>query len=416
MLNNLYRKLHILFASSVMLIITLVIFFVVANTVYTEKINESTLFQRLTTLLIYQAESDSSDMDKALKAYEESYHIFSLISDTKGNTVYQSDFPFPTSADKLLHDVEKQISTQPLSQTESTTTSQGGFLEIKGKHHDTVYHGTFLYQTAGLTDILQKTLPIYLLIWLLACIVVIILTRYLLKKSFAPTERILQSQKDFVATASHELKSPLAVMISNTDMLLDNVSLNEQAKQAVQTVDFECMRLSRLVKDMLLLASSDAKTWTLHKSTINVDTLLITLYETYEPVCMKQNLELKLHLSEESYPAMLTDKDRLFQILCVFMDNAIQHSKNNSLIEIEVIATEKNIAFSVVDHGQGISDEDKQYIFDRFYSGDKSHTNKSNFGLGLSIAKELTQMLNGTITINDTAGGGATFTVKFPLK
>ena len=242
------------------------------------------------------------------------------------------------------------------------------------------------------------------------------LTRYLLKKSFAPTERILQSQKDFVATASHELKSPLAVMISNTDMLLDNVSLNEQAKQAIQTIDFECMRLSRLVKDMLLLASSDAKTWTLHKSTINIDTLLITLYETYEPVCMKQNLELKLHLSEESYPAMFTDKDRLFQILCVFMDNAIQHSKNNSLIEIEVIATEKNIAFSVVDHGQGISDEDKQYIFDRFYSGDKSHTNKSNFGLGLSIAKELTQMLNGTITINDTAGGGATFTVKFPLK
>lgn len=263
---------------------------------------------------------------------------------------------------------------------------------------------------------LQKTLPIYLLIWFLACIVVIVLTRYLLKKSFAPTERILQSQKDFVATASHELKSPLAVMISNTDMLLDNVSLNEQAKQAVQTIDFECMRLSRLVKDMLLLASSDAKTWTLHKSTINVDTLLITLYETYEPVCMKQNLELKLHLSEESYPAMFTDKDRLFQILCVFMDNAIQHSKNNSLIEIEVIATEKNIAFSVVDHGQGISDEDKQYIFDRFYSGDKSHTNKSNFGLGLSIAKELTQMLNGIIIINDTAGGGATFTVKFPLK
>ena len=205
-------------------------------------------------------------------------------------------------------------------------------------------------------------------------------------------------------------------MISNTDMLLDNVSLNEQAKQAVQTIDFECMRLSRLVKDMLLLASSDAKTWTLHKSTINVDTLLITLYETYEPVCMKQNLELKLHLSEESYPAMFTDKDRLFQILCVFMDNAIQHSKNNSLIEIEVIATEKNIAFSVVDHGHGISDEDKHYVFDRFYSGDKSHTNKSNFGLGLSIAKELTQMLNGTITINDTAGGGATFTVKFPLK
>ena len=102
MLNNLYRKLHILFASSVMLIITLVISFVVANTVHTEKINESILFQRLTTLLIYQVESASSDMDKSLKTYEKSYHIFSLISDTKGNTIYQSDFPFPTSADNLL--------------------------------------------------------------------------------------------------------------------------------------------------------------------------------------------------------------------------------------------------------------------------------------------------------------------------
>ena len=116
-----------------MLIITLVISFVVANTVHTEKINESTLFQRLTTLLIYQVESASSDMDKTLKTYEESYHIFSLINDTKGNTIYQSDFPFPTSANNLLHDVEKQISTQPLSQTESTTTSQGGFSGNKRK-------------------------------------------------------------------------------------------------------------------------------------------------------------------------------------------------------------------------------------------------------------------------------------------
>ena len=76
-------------------------------------------------------------------------------------------------------------------------------------------------------------------------------------------------------------------------MLLDNVSLNEQAKQAVQTIDFECMRLSRLVKDMLLWLLPTLKHGHCIKSTINVDTLLITLYETYEPVCMKQNLELK---------------------------------------------------------------------------------------------------------------------------
>ena len=103
-------------------------------------------------------------------------------------------------------------------------------------------------------------------------------------------------------------------------------------------------------------------------------------------------------------------------VYIIIVIEATPFTPNKFIICLLYTSTEKNIAFSVVDHGHGISDEDKHYVFDRFYSGDKSHTNKSNFGLGLSIAKELTQMLNGTITINDTAGGGATFTVKFPLK
>lgn len=85
-------------------------------------------------------------------------------------------------------------------------------------------------------------------------------------------------------------------------------------------------------------------------------------------------------------------------------------------MEIQAVHTKHQIVFSVIDHGQGITDEDKKYIFDRFFSGDKSHTNKANFGLGLSIAQELTGMLNGDIQVSDTAGGGTTFTVSFPLK
>lgn len=431
MLNNLYRKLHILFAGSVMLIITVVISIMLVNAVHAERINESTFFQRMSTLLIYQIESSSADISPSLKDYEESYRIFSLITDVKGETVYQSDFSFPTPTDTLLKDVEEQtVNTNSLSLSEFKSTSQGGILELNGDGNDSylgipativtsnnkVYEAIFIYQTDSSKTILQGIIHLYLLVWLFAFVAVIFLTRYLLKKSLAPTERVLKSQKEFVATASHELKSPLAVMISNTDILLEDTSLNEQSIQAVQTIDFECMRLSRLVKDMLLLASSDAKSWTLHQSEINIDTLLITLYETYEPLCLKNGIELRLNLSPETYPAITTDKDRLFQIMCIFMDNAIQHSKNNSLIEISVEYTEKNITFSVADHGQGISDEDKNYIFDRFYSGDKSHTNKSNFGLGLSIAKELTQMLNGDINIKDTLGGGATFIARFPLK
>lgn len=166
---------------------------------------------------------------------------------------------------------------------------------------------------------------------------------------------------------------------------------------------------------MLLLASSDAKTWTLHPSQVDVDHLLITLYETYEQACIHSGIQLNLELSDDNYPTMYTDQDRLLQILCILLDNAIQHAKDNTRIEMRTAHTRQKIAFSIIDHGQGISDTDKPHIFDRFYSGDPSHADKSHFGLGLSIARELTRMLNGTIQVSDTVGGGATFTVRLPL-
>lgn len=432
MLNNLYRKLYILFSVSIMLIISLVIAFAVTTAVHSDRENESTMFQRMTTLLIYQLENSQSDMESTIQSYEDKYDLFVRLENSKGQEIYQSKLSFPTETDILLQEVLEQTKGQQMTPegNNNSFTSQGGIYTLAGKEHDEYYaipatiatttndeySAVFMCHVSNLSVVLSQLLPHYLLIWILALAGVLVLTRFLLKKAFMPTERVLKSQKDFVATASHELKSPLAVMVANTDILTDNQSLDEPAKQAVSVIEAECMRLSRLVKDMLLLASSDAKTWTLHQSQVDIDTLLISLYETYEQTCIKNGTQLKVNLSEDTYPVLNTDKDRLFQILCIFMDNAIQHAKDNSLLEIQAVHTKHQIAFSVIDHGQGITDEDKKYIFDRFFSGDKSHTNKANFGLGLSIAQELTEMLNGDIQVSDTAGGGATFTVSFPLK
>lgn len=176
------------------------------------------------------------------------------------------------------------------------------------------------------------------------------------------------------------------------------------------------MRMSRLVKDMLLLASSDAKAWTLCKSNVNVDTLLFALYESYEPICIHKKISLKLKLPESSFPTLYTDQERLVQILNIYMDNAIQHSIGNECIEIQMEVTTKNITFLIADHGQGIAEKDKPFIFNRFYCSDQSRTEKSNFGLGLSIADELAKMLDGKAGFKDTPGGGATFYVTLPLK
>ena len=166
---------------------------------------------------------------------------------------------------------------------------------------------------------------------------------------------------------------------------------------------------------MLLLASSDAKSWTLCKNIINIDTLLISLYETYEPICISKKIYLHLEIRETSYPKLYTDGERLFQILTIYMDNAIHHSIDNKRIEIKTEVTAKQITFFVVDHGIGIHENDKPYIFNRFYCADKSRTDKSNFGLGLSIADELAKMMNGKVGCKDTDGGGATFFVTLPF-
>ena len=227
---------------------------------------------------------------------------------------------------------------------------------------------------------------------------------------------MLKGQKDFVAAASHELKSPLAVIMANAEAIETIGGQEPQIQNHLSVIDTECMRMSRLVRDMLLLASSDADKWTVHRQKVNIDTLLITLFEAYEPVCKGKSIQLKLALEETEYPRLDTDQERLFQILSIFLDNAISYSPENSSIEIQTRQTTKELTFLVADHGKGIAKADRPFIFDRFYRADKSHTDKSHFGLGLSIAEELAKILAGRIGFKDTPGGGATFFLTLPIK
>ena len=107
---------------------------------------------------------------------------------------------------------------------------------------------------------------------------------------------MLNSQKDFIASASHELKSPLAVILANAEKPEQSKIDIPELKNSVKTIDSECMRISKLVNDMLLLASSDAKSWKLYKNIIDIDTLLISLYEAYEPICISKKICLHLEI------------------------------------------------------------------------------------------------------------------------
>lgn len=434
MLKPLSKKLNAFFITTIMLIITSIMMILCKNYIHMEQSNEIIFFQKMATQMIYQFEDSSQDFRSIADFYHEYRHsIFCYIQDTSGKMIYQTDSDFPTDADTLLERFRIQTGKEDtfiITNDKKPTTDQSGIFEFHGTRNDeylgilativmpnnTAYHLSLIYRQQSLFDILTKQAFLYVSLWFLSLIAVSIMSHFLIKKALEPTEVMLKSQKDFIASASHELKSPLAVILANAEKLEQLQIDHTEFRKSVNILDNECMRMSKLVKDMLLLASSDAKSWTLCKNIIDIDTLLISLYEAYEPICISKKICLRLEISESSYPKFCADGERLFQILSIFMDNAIHHSINNEQIEIKTAVTAKHITFFVIDHGKGIPEDVKPYIFNRFYCADESRTDKSNFGLGLSIADELAKMMNGKVGCKDTDGGGATFFVTLPLK
>ena len=434
MLKPLSKKLNTLFIMVIMLIITSIMIILCNNYVHMEQSSEVLLFQRMVTQMIYRLEENNQNFESIVDSYHEyKYPIFCYIQDTSGRMIYRTDSDFPTDTDALLERFRTQAGkedTYIITNDNKPATDQSGVFLFNGTKNDdylgilativmqnnTVYHLSLIYRQQSLFDILTKQAFLYVSLWCLSLIAVTIMSHLLIKKALKPTEVMLKSQKDFIASASHELKSPLAVILANAEKLEQLQIDNTEFRKSVKILDKECMRMSKLVRDMLLLASSDAKSWTICKNTIDIDTLLISLYETYEPICINRKICLRLEISETSYPKFCADEERLFQILTIYMENAIHHSTGNKQIEIKTAVTAKHITFFVIDHGKGIPEDDKPYIFNRFYCADKSRTDKSNFGLGLSIADELAKMMNGSVGCEDTDGGGATFFVKLPLK
>ena len=432
MLKQLQNRLRIFLIVIFMAVVSLILGFSFWNTWQDRQMADVSYIQRMASLIIYQLEADASEPETLLSDYEHKMNVYAILKDDTGQVLYQSSPDTRTDFGTLGEIAQESIDMVSAADHADLPkiTDQGGYGELEGNSHDRYYvipavistktgqwySLVLFYEQASIRELLLRQLPACGSIWLLALGCILMVSRSLLCRAFEPTERVLKGQKDFVAAASHELKSPLAVIMANAEAMETIGGLEPQIQNHLSVMDAECMRMSRLVQDMLLLASSDADKWTIQKQEVNIDTLLITLFEAYESVCKGKSIQLKLGLEETEYPRLHTDQERLYQILSIFLDNAVSYSPENSSIEIQTRQTTKVLTFLVTDHGKGIAEQDRPFIFDRFYRADKAHTDKSHFGLGLSIAEELAKMLTGKIGFEDTPGGGATFFLTLPLK
>lgn len=226
-----------------------------------------------------------------------------------------------------------------------------------------------------------------------------------------PIQDNQQRQTEFIAAASHEFRTPLAAILSAASAMERAEPM--QRSQFSDMIHREGNRMSRLIGDMLTLASSDSKAWTLQKEPLELDMLLLEVYEAQYPLAKEQGITLTLSLYEQELPIMTMDKDRISQVVSILLDNARNHASEK--IELELAVHRNRVQIRVSDNGPGVSDNEKKLIFERFYRSEKSRSHRGHFGLGLSIAAEIVKRHNGRIWVQDASIGGAEFVVELPI-
>jgi signal transduction histidine kinase len=225
------------------------------------------------------------------------------------------------------------------------------------------------------------------------------------------------SQRDFVANVSHELKTPLTSIQGFAQAILDDTADTPEARrQAAQIIYDESGRMHRMALALLDLARLEAGTADLKMSVVDVKLLLQNILEKFTPQAQKAGIRLQLK-TEEPLPTLLGDGDRLAQVFTNLVDNALKFTPSNGDITLSARRAGKDLEFSITDSGVGIPKDALPHLFDRFYQVDPARAGGKGHGtgLGLAIVREIVGAHGGRISVRSEVGHGTTFVIHLPL-
>jgi len=227
-------------------------------------------------------------------------------------------------------------------------------------------------------------------------------------------EHAFTQQRRFVADASHELRTPVAVIRSMTELALSQPSDAEDTLLVVREVNAESERLGHLISDLLALARADEGQVKLDYEPVRLDLLTADVVSSLEPLADEH--KVALHVGDLKPTTVLGDAARLIQIIMNMVDNALIYTNAGGNVTLSVYASASQASLVVRDTGIGIPKKDIPHIFERFYRADPARSKSvGGSGLGLAIVDWLVRAHNGTISVESDPGKGSTFTVMFPL-
>ena len=229
-------------------------------------------------------------------------------------------------------------------------------------------------------------------------------------------ERAWEQQRQFTADASHELKTPLTVILANTGILLSHKqeTISNQVKW-VENTETEAQRMKQLVEDMLFLAKSDDVRLPVTHLPLDFSDAVLSRILPFESVAYEQGITIQSNIERDI--VVNGDEGQLKQLVSILMDNACKYAPQGGTITVSLLREQEKAKLVVNNTGGVIAPEELAHVFERFYRSDKSRARKQGgYGLGLAIAKSIAEKHHGVITAESEEKSGTSFTVCLPVK
>ncbi len=328
------------------------------------------------------------------------------ISESGEITAFGSDYFDLTDKDMLRKLVDKADETS--KETGVLTDYNLRYFKSYSEFRKAIVFADVSSEKAMIKGLVRNSVIIGLIGYVIFFLISLLLAKWVTK----PVEKTWNEQKQFIADASHELKTPLTVIMTNAEMMNDKSYSEKDRDSFAKNILSTSKRMRGLVESLLELARLDNNRAPVKKESIDLSKLINDSILPFEPLFYENDTELSADIDKDI--GIEGDKDKLRQVVNILLDNALKYSDPAEKVTIKLKRQSANCVLSVTGLGTPLSREECQNIFKRFYRVDKARNDGQSYGLGLSIADSIISEHNGKIWA-ESENGYNTFFVSLPL-
>ncbi len=337
------------------------------------------------------------------------YEAYTVILDDNGEieTIYShadetDDFDIGNAALEIKDRVSSMNSISPGQERRDSIFIGNLYREwysYKYKHGDTIV----IINNRPIRDKLMSLLAESALILIIMDIIIYLVSRLITGWITRPAQEAFKRQKEFIADASHELKTPLAVIMASADEISAGTPSDAPGRKYIDNILYESDRMNSLIAGLLNLSKlEDGNVRDTYKEE-NISRIIEKTCLAYEAVAFEQAVSIQTDIDEDL--SLICSKDDIEKMVSTILDNAVKHSYRDTTVRVSAHPFKGGTLIKIINKGDPIKEEDRERIFERFYRADRSRERSSNrYGLGLAIARRIARNHKGDIKACSESG------------